>query len=209
MLTIGHKTVLLDYDGVVFKNKIATSYIKNKSIEFIMSKSKLNFEQASKLNEVIYPTKGHTCFAIDDKKETLMDYNEFVFEKMDYNIINEFINNEDKQLYKNLIDIKNERDINFILYTNAPVMWCVHTSSAMGYRIDELFSLNKMFTSDLGHIKPMEESYNNIEKNIKERKIHFIDDKMNNVMPIIGNDKWSGFVINDNDHLYKHLRNFS
>jgi hypothetical protein len=209
MLSIGHRTVLLDFDGVVFKNKRATDIITDKSIKFIQSKTKYNYEQAEKINKVIYPTKGHTSFAINNKKETLIDYNEYVFENFDYNQLNDIVTKYDKELIQNLVNIKKYRGIEFILFTNAPIMWCLHVMHSMDFKLDDLFLLDKIFTSDNGLIKPMNECYDNIEKNIKERKLHFIDDKMSNILPISSNNNWCGFMIDDTDHLYEHLSEFS
>lgn len=210
---IGHPHVLLDFDGIVYKNKRMHGHIVNKSVAFVQDRLKIEPIDAYTVNDTAYRQKGHTSLAVGGDKRVLQDYNEFVFHDIDYT---QFVNHEDIEHIRGLCAIKKERDLSFYVCTNAPLHYCEGVMSALGLPFDELFSTNHIFTSDrLQWVKPQPSFYENVEEQMKEiidfknrQKLHFIDDSFLNIANRFTCDKWSAYHITDLDNLNQHLRFF-
>ena len=63
-----------------------------------------------------------------------------------------------------------------------------------------------MFTSNEGLVKPILSSYNNVEEKINT-DILFIDDSIQNLLPILYNDRWDLYLQNNfyRQNLYSYL----
>ena len=199
---IGHSHVLLDFDGIVYKNDRMNEHINRKSTEFIQQKFHINPLEALTLNVNGYKSKGHTSLLLSNHKNALQDYNHFVFDNINYE---EFVDEDNIEHVKKLLNIKHNRMLSYYLCTNAPLKYCEGIMNALNVPFENFFDLNHVFTSDTIHsVKPTLTYYNQVESDMNEiidyksrDKLHFIDDSFVNIKHILTNPKWSAYMIND------------
>ena len=193
------KTLLFDFDGVLIKNSKLESIIEDKSVEFI-SKRLHNPPNPKDLNRDFYRNFGHTAIGLKyhikkkhklqlDCNEYINDYNEYVFSNINYDDLKTYISKE-----------------NVGIFTNAPSTWCENIAMLMDFDIYEHVNEDFMFTSNEGLVKPILSSYNNVEEKINT-DILFIDDSIQNLLPILYNDRWDLYLQNNfyRQNLYSYL----
>ena len=184
-------SVLLDFDGVIIKNKHMSNLIETKSIEYIQKKYNKSMKASKIINTYFYKTFGHTAIGPDkhNYQNNILEYNEFVFGNMDYKKINNMMTIDDRL---SLRKFKKYNYKQFGLFTNAPIDWCENICALAQIDLYTFVDQEKCFTSNDGLIKPEKEFYQFIEKQlIEDQKLHFIDDNVINFKCIKDNDKWT------------------
>ena len=152
--------VLLDFDGVLYHNPIIHGRIRHKTVQFLQMKTNLNYKDAFYLNNKEYPQKGHSALIIDDDKQTIHDYNEFVFTQTLFNDIYKERTIEDMKRIHELYKLNMNEHMDLVLCTNAPLSYCEHVLESSGFTLDMLFSTNHIYTSDSLHaVKPTNKYY--------------------------------------------------
>ena len=133
-------SVILDFDGVVFDNKKINALVSHRSNQFISKKMSVDMNKAKELNN--YKKTGHSVFSIDDDyKNIIHDYNDYVFSEKNRKEYANMITQENKDIFKQLVDIKNKRDLTCYLFTNGPIHYCVDIMHACDSRFDLLFQI--------------------------------------------------------------------
>lgn len=202
--------ILLDFDGVIVKNKYLNDFITTKSNLFVQKYyNKKQLYKCKKINKHFYKTYGHTALGFNpikkkDYTQDILDYNEFVFSDINYDHIKDHITFYDICNIKKLLTYKSK----FGLFTNAPISWCENICSITDTDIYEFIDFDKCFTSDNGLVKPNRECYEIIEEKLiyDDTVINFIDDSYINFKNISSNDKWNPIIFDSNimtltDHL--------
>lgn len=213
------KTLLFDFDGVLIKNSKLESIIEDKSVEFI-SKRLHNPPNPKELNRDFYRNFGHTAIGLKyhvkkkhklqqiDCNEYIDDYNEYVFSNINYNDLKTYISKDDRAHMKRIFTITDtyHQKKNVGIFTNAPSTWCENIAMLMDFDIYEHVNEDFMFTSNEGLVKPILSSYNNVEEKINT-DILFIDDSIQNLLPILYNDRWDLYLQNNfyRQNLYSYL----
>jgi len=184
-------SVLLDFDGVLIKNKHISNFVETKSIEYIQKKFNKSTKASKAINTYFYKTFGHTAIGINPKhyQENILEYNEFVFGDIDYRTIDNMMTLNDKLSFRKLQKYGKK---SFGLFTNAPIDWCENICALANTDIYDYVDEEKRFTSNDGLIKPQREIYQFVEDTLlpTNEKIHFVDDNIINFKCIIDNDKW-------------------
>tara|TARA_Y100000389_G_scaffold134961_1_gene132456 strand:- start:1392 stop:2006 length:615 start_codon:yes stop_codon:yes gene_type:complete len=203
------KSLLIDFDGIIFNNKRITERIKHRSIQYISSRKHISYPEAKIMNKLGYTKLGHTSRIISDNH--VHDYNVFVFDDNMFRYIYDEINEKDIRLIQQIIDVKNKRNMELVLCTNAPYNYCKHVVTCTGSSMDHLFHPSIAFTSDNGICKPLQQYYENIEKTCEpndDSYYHFIDDSIINITPCLQRNKWNACVISKESELFEYLNNF-
>lgn len=198
--------ILLDFDGVVLKNRHIDAYITKKSIEYVSISRKISLDNAMKLNARLYPKLGHTSLInsdINSVSKSIKDYNNYVFDDLDYSKIDTMLNDHNKNYIHKIFEIKNEGSIPLGIFTNAPLSWCESILMLCDIDINNEFDENYIFTSDLSFVKPLQISYDTVETYIDNKSIYFIDDKKTNIEPIKDKDIWHGIHLDENTSLHE------
>lgn len=191
--------VLLDFDGVIYHNHIIHRIIKHKTIQFLQMKLNLKYHEALHLNDIEYPTKGHSALIVDQSEQTVYDYNQFVFTDELMNDIYKHQTMDDVRRIRELHATKDTKDLELILCSNAPLRYCEHVIESTGIPFDMLFSINHIYTSDRLHsVKPTDKYYSQVEQEL-ENTIHFIDDSSMNLQPLYANPRWKPQLYADQD----------
>jgi FMN phosphatase YigB (HAD superfamily) len=203
------KTLLIDFDGVVFKNVEVAEAIKRKSIRYVAERKNQNLRTAKVTNRRGYQTLGHTCRIVSD--EHVLDYNRYVFDADMDEVIKQSVNDHDVRLVEDIFNIKQRRELDLVLCTNAPNMYCQSVLSSLGMPIDTFFDTRFRFTSDTGLVKPLRAYYTHVENTLDavDAPYQFIDDSIVNIVPIAHDPRWNACVINNTPDLLHYLNTMS
>ena len=114
--------IVIDYDGVIFKNPHAMEVVSNRSAQFVSKKLKMTYANARMVNTTRYKVHGHTVNYLKSVgvNTTLEEYNDFVFNHIDWDDIEMNICDND---YEPIIDVHLLNKIQkqkSILFSNAP-----------------------------------------------------------------------------------------
>jgi len=208
--------VLLDFDGVVFRNIGVHSYVANRSSKWLAEHSKTNTKSASIQSEYVYRKKGHTSLYDGFNVEALSSYNEYVFDDNIRDIVALSVSAQDKDRIENFLTIKKNRNLEYILCTNAPSMFCEIVLNSLGYDITEFFDFTDhyMLTSDkLKDIKPQASFFEKSESALSclfdspMDHLHFIDDSPMNVNSANARG-WHAALAFDDTFNYRYLNEF-
>lgn len=201
-------SILLDFDGVIFRNKAFSRLVEKKSIEFVQKYWNVPPSQSNFLNKILYRKYGHTANGIakttnNNLENIIMDYNDYVFRKdVPYYQLEGLLNKDDYIRFNTLSKYmqKNMDGSKYGLFTNAPLEWCEKVSLMLGYDLSYIIDYNRVFTSDEGLLKPNMDAYNNVmHVTSSEDKVHFIDDNIINIKPVLTIDNWEGYHVNSDD----------
>jgi len=175
--------LLLDFDGVILRNKKLSDYQVRRSAEFVKKHVPLPFKDCYNINKQYYPEYGHTVIMVNNlfnKRTTLEEYNEFVYNK--------------KQLAGLVLDppsfehgnafnmFANE---NTYIFSNAPEEWVGHFSEML-----ELNIKNCICPRTLEDLKPLPRVYSALNARFSGQKIVFVDDSKKNLRPVSNYANW-------------------
>lgn len=206
-------TLLFDVDGILFQNKHVHEYIKNRSVCFLRSNEKFrkkypmsgSCDAASFINKIGYKTFGHTALVIEDTRECVQDYNDYVFDKKSIEFIKNNVRHEDRVHLDKIRLLMNDCEhLHIGLCTNTPLRYCeavLYPEESNEFK-DQL--LNNAFTSDDGLIKPKKQFYDHVERNV-DTHIHFLDDSPVNVKAVSNRKRWYPVLIDKKQDMYHYL----
>ena len=209
--------VLLDFDGVLFKNTKVHDMIKRKSIDFVAQKMHVAPHKAVKINQHHYRTFGHTIMHLP--RGTLADYNREVFDTIDWDFVQDCITDDDQYTMETFFEMKHRFPANTpYLFSNAPFDYCEKVTSAIGYNLTDLVDCN-VFTSDTitdkiqnDFIKPLPHTYEYVEDMLASPQLHFLDDTPLNLAPLKYNSRWDPHLIDStmkHEHIEKIYKSFN
>ena len=132
----------------------------------------VDYSTASSISYHFQKTIGHPTKIIDDSVETLNDYNYHVFSKLTNDEISKYITKEDISHVEHLLTLKNTLNIDYILCTNLPLIFCIRVFNAMNISLFKLFNPNYIFTSDItGYVKQDSEYFDYAQKELQNEKL--------------------------------------
>jgi FMN phosphatase YigB (HAD superfamily) len=199
------QTVLVDFDGVVFRNAKVSHMVQEKSVRYVASRKGVHYRDAKLMNKVGYTKLGHTARLVSDDADAVQDYNEYVFDRQLFRWMGDTIGYTDTTLLQRVSNARANNDLRLVLCTNAPKLYCQHVLFYMGLSWSDVFDSEIFFTSDTGLIKPLDAYYNHVEDTLDFSEYHFIDDSISNIMPCIHRPQWKGCVINNEKDLMVYL----
>lgn len=176
-----NKPLLLDFDGVIFRNKAALKAVEKKSTEFTRKFAAFRHEKSFD-----YRPYGHTVRMINALKGvgpdiTLQDYNYFVFDREVLSCVKDSIRDDDMlraRMWEHLIS-RNEHGAH--IFSNAPDVWVRCVLSFLD--LEESFEGKWILCpKTLDHLKPNEEAYKNALDKVGTKDLLFVDDSEVNYM---------------------------
>jgi hypothetical protein len=208
--------LLLDMDGVLLLNERIHNKVTGKSIEFMRKKmplydsKPLNLHMSRYINKFAYKTFGHTALFFGNDPHNVLDYNDYVFDTDTMNFIVRNLDFMDQSYFTRVsqtIESAFIRDVG--LFTNTPFHYCeTIMESLRGCNpsfTDRLLSV--AFTSDQGLLKPTVESYELVERELRQKfsEVHFLDDSEKNFTPIQHNDFWFKVLVKSEHSMMRYL----
>ena len=201
------RALLLDVDGVVFRHPATLKKVATKVVKYVSHRLSVpDLRQAESINTVMYQYFGHTFTGMKtlyDVDDTPAGFTRFVY---DQDMIASLVAcpTSDGDLAKASVDLKyvvrscHKRGIDVYLFSNAPGIWCSTVLSKM--RLDTIIPPDNILSCDHdvfeGGLKPDKLVYDNIWNYIayKDRdqdlQLHFVDDTLVNLMPVLGDSRW-------------------
>jgi FMN phosphatase YigB (HAD superfamily) len=195
--------LVLDYDGVIFKNPHAMEAVSSSSAKFVSKKLKISYRGARAVNATQYKVHGHTVKYLQHigVDTTLEEYNEYVFNNIDWGDLSLNIKHDD---HEPIIDVyllnKLQQHQKCVLFSNAPRLWVDKTLEALGTHTDILF--DEVFSCEtLDQLKPIMKVYEDIERHYPDDDLLFIDDSILNVRGL--GARWKPHLFKSKDNLYQ------
>jgi FMN phosphatase YigB (HAD superfamily) len=198
-----HKTILLDFDGVVFKNHHLHTVVGRKCEQFVNRYVRVKDQKTLKLvNKSLYETTGHTLLGLQKLGYDICfeEFNDFVYKGIDYTSVKARVSEEQETELSYVKKIKSYCDQNpntdVRIFSNAPDIWCNTIS-------EELlsFTLPTTYDQTKNILKPDAESYIAIEAQLPSQKYVFVDDKLCNLLNVPKNGKWTSVWMNADESL--------
>jgi len=196
--------LLLDFDGVVLRNKQLSLYQSRRSAKFLQKHTHLPLATCIKLNNEYYPKYGHTVLMVNHifrKNTTLEEYNEYVFDKHHLNRLNNLVCERSVDQIKGFKDVFNTcaaNDMDWAIFSNANINWVLHFSKLGG--LEDVTDRKIIYPQTLDMLKPKKKAYDNIE-NIYSQccTIVFVDDSSINLEEPEKRDNWIPIHFKTND----------
>lgn len=199
------KVLLLDFDGVVLKNKVADSKVAKragiytwKSINNIRSKQDfISITQAEDICYNLYKGYGHTLCGLKDMglDVNLKDYNDMIYKTIDYKVVRK--TNNDMNDVRNLIQFCKNKRIEMFMFSNSPMAWMENTlenDTDIVHDIPDVRDILKISENDDLFLKPQSYIYDAIEKRFQDTKCIFVDDNISNFRYVMHNSCWKKIV---------------
>lgn len=181
------RVLLLDFDGVMFRNPAANHHVVERSDMFVR-KYVPNYDP--KFHN--YRVYGHTVKMMQTLFRvpvTMEEYNEYVFRPCLFASTAKTITEEDRRRTTAWKKIVRLPEMETHIFSNAPAMWVETILEQTGLDLDES-SLGLLMTSDrLGILKPEEQAYMRMMDRVEKypgssrvtNEILFLDDAETNV----------------------------
>jgi hypothetical protein len=172
------KTLLLDVDGVIIRDRVLLDHVKNNAIRYVRTKIP-DHHNAARLNSLLYKAYGHTAIGIE--REYGIDAKDF-----DSNVYNPILLSHLTDFIENSEDFKNDSKIiqkilsmgfDVELFSNAPLTWTEPIKRSIDERIK-----NGVYS------KPELKTY--VKFNPYKEYV-FVDDKVCNLMPSLFFKNWT------------------
>lgn len=186
------RVVLLDFDGVIYKNTFVHRVIAERSTRFcnkFIKTSNINF--ADNFHRHLYKTYGHTVLGLQKigYDVSVDDYNKEVFGDINfYCVDNEWDN---RTTVKKLIRSLGMKGVPTFLFSNAPNYWTVPLLRKMDVGINEEHVLQ------MSTLKPSIDTFNQMETLFPQKSFCFVDDNMINFQNIFERANWNKVLFAD------------
>mgnify|MGYP006280770581 CR=1 FL=1 len=190
--------LLLDFDGVVLRNKHILSYQVAQSAKFVHRHVPyLSLSECTHLNRLYYPQYGHTVIMMNKMMNvpvTLEDYNDFVFHPKKLQKLEKLIDDDTCEYAESFLPLFNEFDTG--IFTNAHINWVEMFCKVFELPVDES---NIYWPMELELLKPNPQAYTRVAFRIKTNNITFVDDSAKNIEFPKYNLKWNTILYRDMD----------
>lgn len=221
------KVVLVDFDGVVLRNKIADAKVAkragiytwkqvNKHMASQNNNKTISITQGEDVCYNLYKGYGHTLLGLNGiglSGCNMKDFNKTVYDTLDYHTIRQSNNSFDD--VRKLINYCNECHYDIFLFSNAPHRWMANMLKNDEDILIEMQDVRKTLEideNDERYLKPNHQVYDIISSSFNKENIVFIDDNINNIKPVMDKLNWTNIVmstvnrkINNRLHLVRCL----
>jgi FMN phosphatase YigB (HAD superfamily) len=200
------KVVLVDFDGVVLKNKVADAKVAKRA--GIYTWNRLNNlrphngligpKQGDDICFNLYKGYGHTLLGLKDIgiDSNMKDYNKVVYDTIDYSLVRESNNSFDE--VRELINYCHECQYDIFMFSNAPYRWIENTLADDKDILLSMEDVRKVIgidEDDDKFLKPQKHIYDVIDAYFNRENIVFVDDNIGNIRPVMDKLTWTNFVI--------------
>lgn len=196
------KLLLLDFDGVVLKNKVIERKLGKKIEKYCEDTLKIGNKKLSRrINRDLYLSSGHSLLGLRKIgiPRNLREFNEKIY-NFDYNTLYNEITDKNIEDIGKIVDLNQfckYHDITLKIWSNSPKKWCRNFINYMTHELSGVDIVDNL--SCIYLLKPTEDSYSYIEYKYKNNIIFFVDDKLSNFFNILNNQKWISIYYTDGE----------
>lgn len=207
--------ILLDFDGIVFRNRNVQNEVTERSIRFVKKHGHFKTDSdALYFNATRYPVEGHSALLLPkyrSVRKAVRDYNDAVFDEHLMYTIRNSVNEGDQRHVQRMLAIKHTlpSDVQFHLCTNAPLRYVEQVMNSLALPMDLLFDTKNSFTSDDDLVKPQAEFWDTVERHPyfsdHTSTIELVDDSLVHVLSVKDRARWMPHYINTDKNLYSFM----
>lgn len=187
------KSLLLDIDGVVVRDKLLMAHVKQNCVEYVRAKLP-KCKDPDLTNKHLYLAHGHTArglqmvFNVDTS-----DFNKKVYDKSVLEHLADVISSSDFQEEAKQIHEITQNGWNVTLFTNSPIEWANPVALAIS---DELYIKCAGPDASKTYLKPDSNFYNDFSK----VQTHlFVDDSLKNLGTARWMPNWHSIYFNEGE----------
>lgn len=192
------KTILLDFDGVIFREHALHNIVSRRCRQFVKRYVRVKDPHVLReINKSMYESTGHTLLGLKKLGYNISrdEFNKYVYDHIDYGSHLKEISPVQRQEIEHLKLLKDkclDEKWDLHVFSNAPDFWCNTISH-------ELFNFTLPTTTAFtnGYFKPDERSYKGIDAHFNASSYVFVDDKMVNLLNVPKDGRWSCVFMND------------
>ena len=179
------RTVLLDVDGVIIRDRVLLNHVKNNVVRYVGTKIPRG-QNPVQVNNLLYKTYGHTAIGLEKEYGIdASDFNSKVYTSHVLDHLYDFLDFSDEfQKDSNIIRRILSMGYDVELFSNAPLIW----TEPVRHAIDSFRVSNGEYS------KPNLESYLRFDPTVD---YIFVDDKMCNLMPSLFFKNWTPVHFSD------------
>jgi FMN phosphatase YigB (HAD superfamily) len=205
------KGLLLDMDGVLFKDKVMSYKVSHNICNYVRRRINpvYKMDHVKSVNEGLYKTFGHTYLGLQavygKKSGHLAEFQQQVYTKelivaLKQRCSNPKLNLEDRTNVESILNLCDEHQIPVYIFSNAPLIWCQTIIEGFGFGAklsddhyltpDRWMSVDGAVTGAI--LKPQKEYYHRVMRVLSDKhgfrmKWIFVDDQLSNLKEVIGN----------------------
>ena len=174
------KSLLLDIDGVIVRDKLLLAHVKENCTRYVQAKLP-DCKDPRNVNRILYLTHGHTArglthsFGVDTS-----DFNDHVYDRRLMDHLAEVIYTTDFQAEAKEIHDFTKKGWNVTLFSNAPEAWCRRVARVIGDDVGLVCPGSNLLNTPL---KPEAAAYQDFSK---VQSHVFVDDSLKN----LGTARW-------------------
>jgi FMN phosphatase YigB (HAD superfamily) len=169
------KSLLLDVDGVIVRDKLLMHHLNQNCVEYVRAKLP-ECKDPALTNKYLYLAHGHTARGLQTAfKIDTSDFNQKVYDKSLLDHLSQIIYSADFQEEAKEIHEMTQKGWNVTLFTNSPIEWASLVANAIG---DEVYIKCAGPDASKTYLKPDENFYTGFSK----AQTHvYIDDSLKNI----------------------------
>ncbi len=196
------KALLLDFDGVVFRNNPLDVVISHRcqmySNKFVSIRNPIKLRE---FNTEIYNTYGHTLVGLQKLghvKANINEFNSYVYDGLIGGDLRSLKDTHytDIKSFKRLLSMAQDNDIKVFMFSNAPDKWCNMVCHYMGISENEQPTSLHGLLLESSVLKPSVLGYMMVERELVDfEDLFLLDDKMLNLKNIMYNSRWTKLLM--------------
>lgn len=169
------KSLLLDIDGVVVRDRLLLEHVKDNCVRYVHAKLP-EAKNPRDVNKLLYSKYGHTARGLKQAFQLdVSDFNEKVYDKNLTDHLAEVLYSTDFQLEAKEIHELTKQSWKVTLFTNSPIVWAGRVARAIS---DEVFVVCSESDATTGPLKPEAAMYTQFQKHHTHI---FVDDSLKNL----------------------------
>jgi FMN phosphatase YigB (HAD superfamily) len=185
------KSLLLDIDGVLVRDRLLLEHVKDNCVKYVASKLP-EAKNPRQVNEILYMTHGHTARGLSKAFQLdVSDFNDKVYDKRLLDHLAEVLYSTDFQLEAKEIHEFTQKGWDVTLFTNSPAVWSGRVARAIGDNVWLNCPGSDLTESPL---KPEAAAF----KDFSRVKSHiFVDDSLKNLLTVRWMPNWHPIHFSD------------
>lgn len=217
-----NRGLLLDVDGVIFRDKAMHSRVANNICRFVQKTVNpyTPLVRVRKINELMYKNYGHTYIGLNkiyDNTIHLKEFNEAVYDEELIDALKRCNVDENAYNAKSIFDVCKSDGVPVYLFSNAPYIWCRTVMENYNIPLAEKYFLTPDSAVhdgelDIQRLKPTKECYQKVLKYLFDQhgyktKWIMVDDQLTNLSNLTENTYVKSLLFCDEPSIYS--RNIS
>lgn len=198
---LSHKVALVDFDGVILRNKKVHGLVQKRIESYVGSILKSDNKVIVKnVNKYLYNEYGHTLIGLEkivgrDNAGRLEDYNDYVYSNLNIDRDDYYEIRRQMTEWNMFLGKCKSQNIPIYIFSNAPKDWCLNfiEEKIVNGFVDDILPMNTEL------LKPDMRVFEIVGDWFAGKSIYFIDDKIHNMKHTIPNSNWVNIIFSEDN----------